>query len=253
MTPHLFDPENEQLLSNPKIQPVFQHRKNIGRGQLLVVIPHVLVGLFFLIIAASQIHEFWLYTHESASTTAEVIDREMQGENKNGKGRDTITKYLLTYRFTKDNRTYTHQQSVNIVLYERYGIGAIVSVTYVASDPKIATITASNELGKYILSTSLLAVIWNGGIGLSIYSFIKEDAAQKKLRSNGRVIIGELVSVALFRKFLLELTVYFEVPQTGEYITEKRRYRYKSNGRELPSIGASVAIFYLDKKTWEVL
>lgn len=215
-----------------------------------LILPHIIIGIFFFFGMMINIWQVVLYTYSSEQTVAEITDRDIRYKNT----RDGLrNEYSLSYRFLINEQTYTRRQVVPEDIYKRYSASSGLSVTYVKSAPHQSTITDNNQVFGNTLHIVFLGLFWNGGVLITVYKNRQIFKQRDKLRQHGKLILGELVR-SVRTKWFLELTVYFEIPGADEYITEKRMYVLKKGVlTDLPNDGTTVAIFYLDQKTWEVL
>lgn len=253
MSVYVIAKENRALLepTPPHPTPTLPYRLGgmYDRRALWFMIPHCVVGLMFVLAALMQGTTFLRYQFEGVTIDATVTKQTIDTRTARDGSR---LEYSLSYTFVVVAQTYSGTQNVPFDLYQRYARGDVIPVRYVASDPWYSTLTEDDTIAFSALAAVGITVFWNGITYYFVYRITRNLRAHQALRSHGRVVVGEVIDCALWRQ-VLSLTVYLEFPATGEYITEKRQYRYRGDEADLPPKGASVAVLYLDDQTWEVL
>jgi hypothetical protein len=249
-------PEPEVFLLNPGNRAfVAGQSKRLASGGygciLLVFIPFLAVGLFFLAYGVKSVYEWQRLTAEGVTTRGKFIDRSISYDS------DDDESYYVTFQFGLDNQTYVVEQNVDSGIYSRAETGTVVDVVYVPDNPTLARVagTETSPVDAFML---VFGLCWNGFVWLVVLASISSWRKQQALQRSGRLTRGEVVSCSGRNSskggYIITLEYRFSPPDGGATITDKKtENRRDLRGQRLPAAGTPLAILYRDRKMYTAL
>ena len=251
-------PDNLFIL-NPNHQKMVTGKRNFGYLWNRFGIAGLLVAFFIGIIIAiglpEMITEFRLATSKTGQTKAQVSDNRIS----HGKS----TSYYVTYEFTTNDRTYSHEAQVTSTEYNHYDIGSTFPVTFLLSDPTYSHIGESGIRWTEIIPILImLGVLLLGGIIWWII-LLPQKLRFGRMRRDGQVILGQLKGTygemirrgsGKGRHTDYDVTAYyFFTSPSGRKIEAQMTFvRNDLKKKELPQAG-SVAILYVNDADYIIL
>ncbi len=251
---------DDLFILNPSHQKMVTGKRNYsylwakyGIGALLAVF---FFGVTLAIGLQEIVTEFRLATSKTIQTTGQVTDHRYSVGSKS-------TTYYLTYEFTNNEHTYTHEVVVDRGEYDSLNISADIPITFLASDPTISHLGDKgirwSQLRYLILIIGVFVVI---GIIWQVVK-IPKYLRMKRMRRDGQVILGQLKGTygemikrgsGKNRRTDYDVTAYYQFKNpNGRWIdgqTTFTRNDYKK--KELPQTG-SVAVLYVSGEDYLVL
>ncbi|MBX3082197.1 MAG: hypothetical protein KF716_11245 [Anaerolineae bacterium] len=199
----------------------------------------------------------WLFTNiDGTPIRASVIDRRVS----HGKS----TSYTVTYAFTVDDQRYVVSQLVDYDIYNKSN--ELVDVMYWRPNPNFARLSGEYEVG-FMFFGSLFQFSCPGTFVILIGAFVvasfrdwrKLVAKQRRLRDEGRLIYGEVITCRGYKKakqgYKLTIRYGFRTPDPdGRWVNrEESRVVNWMQRKPLPIKGTPVAVLYADAQTVEML
>jgi hypothetical protein len=249
-------PESEVFLLNPGNRAFVagQSKRLASTGYgcvMLVFIPFLIVGLFFLGYGIKSLIEWQQLTTEGVTTRGKFIDRSISYDS------DDDESYYVTFQFGLNNQTHVVEQNVDSGTYDRAETGAPVDIVYVPDNPTLARVagTESSPVDLFIMAFSLC---WNVFVWLVLLAIIGGWRKRRALQRSGQLTRGEVVSCSGRNSnkggYIITVEYRFNPPDGGAMIANKQtENRRDLRDQPLPTAGTPLAILYRDRKTYTAL
>ena len=199
----------------------------------------------------------WLFTNVAGTTTrGYVVEKHIS--------RGKSISYNVTYSYTVNGQVYQASQQVNSAVYN-IAI-EVVEVTYWPPNPNFARLSGEFEVSNMFLNSSIQFLCPGIFVAIMIVVIIasfqewrKGIAKQKRLRDDGKLVYGEVVSCRGIQRakqgYKVTVRYGFRTPDPdGRWVvTQQERTLNWLRRKPLPKKGTPVAVLYADSKTVELL
>lgn len=243
----VIQPENQSYVQRRTDQPAYIPN-NWNKFIIMALIVLYLFVFGALGMATYNMHKENILFQDSAQTTARITGHNSQ------RSRNT-TNYYLMYMYSVDGEIYRDSRRVSRSVYNTYRVGDIVDILYPVAKHDLTRIIGVHGdervevFGAFSIAFAALA-------GYGVFWVIKRYRNVKLLRSNGRLMTGELIASSTREykgNYYVRFTVQFTNPNY-ERIKGSRQYMVNQlRNAPLPSAGTPLAIIYYHDKLWELL
>ena len=199
----------------------------------------------------------WLLTNVAGTTTrGYVVEKHIS--------RGKSISYNVTYSYTVNGQNYQASQQVNSAVYNI--AVEVVEVSYWPPNPNFARLSGDFEVSNMFLNSSvqflcpgIFVVVMVAVIIACFREWRKVIAKQKRLREDGRLVYGEVVSCRGIQRakqgYKVTVRYGFRTPDPdGRWvIAQQERTMNWLRRKPLPKKGTPIAVLYADSKTVELL
>lgn len=205
--------------------------------------------------ALAGVEEIQLALLPTETTVGDIVDQWTVRCGKNG----SSTCYYVRYRYVVDGISHFAEEQVDGTLYRTAGLEPRMQITYAPNLPTVAHLGAPGLRAERLLRglPFLLMIVF---LGLpALWPLMDLLRVQRMLRK-GTLVYGTLTDIYGYtsgsgknRRFCVRVSYEFTAPDGRVYKGEQKRARRDLRGGALPSIGAAVAVVYVDSDHYFIL
>jgi hypothetical protein len=233
-------------------------RNHVGnRRHLYVALAAILVSL---LAAAWAITQWDAAARRSVdlNRSAVVAQAQIVSRRFQDRGREALSRWFVTYRFTVQGEGKTYQQELDVdqETYNRLVEGTPILIKYLPTDPAISVL-AHDDIAPLDLEVilpalfgpallTLLILVWAFWVSLRYTRFERQ----------GQVIKGEVTACegkAMPDHYHVTLSYKFRTPADRELTGKITQERDDLKNEELPQKGTPVAVLYVNDKLYRLL
>lgn len=202
----------------------------------LFILPHTLLGLGLLLLLLSK---FTLAIFGQQSE-ARVLKKTTQAGSKGG------ATYKVAYSFTHNVTEYSGNSQIDQAIYQQLRESRSIPIVYLSFLPQY--VSDYREPGHFFPANTgsffLIAIFWNGVVGVFIYVLYIDPWRRKQLIRHGTAAMGRIEAMSIQRgskgaaRYMVNYSYEVE-NQRHEASISTTREQYEAH-----QIGESVAITY---------
>ena len=244
--PFLITPSNYQYLNRSRRSVNSESR----RGMLILLVILIVIAALALGFGA------WGSWDRDNHFRAKGVDTQGTAiERRVSRGRSTS--YYITYRYTVNGQTYTHEESVSSSDYDRVYTNQKIAVRYLSDNPAESELAGHSDIGGAIFWLIIGLVL----VGSSAFVFTRLQRLSR-FAQRGQIMQGMITNATMTitrsrrsqTSYTLGINYVFRNPYGTEVAGKEQKNRKDMQNADMYSLrGAPVAVLYIDDKNYMLL
>lgn len=259
----LINPANQDVVDGRR--PYRSSSSALGLLTVLFLLLFPVCGVFFLTTIGgamvTNVVEHWQLQQSGRPVNVTIISKRVVEDDESADTYKVVYRYVLVNR-SGETLNFRREEDVAADVYRRLQPEAQAAARYVPSNPQVArleTTLAGGLLGPLagLGFMGLWSVLFCGVPLLIIIGMIRAFQKEQRLQRGGHVVRGETLSCSSYEDsdndLNIDLRYRFYTPQGRQIEGRERGIFNVLKGKPLPQPGDTLAIWYVDEKTYTLL